>query len=85
MSIGLFRMHLEADSVYAWGPILWKQVRGGDSLCFEPPNLLIVCSKGLIWLIIATLAAVPPVVRLAVLFCALRPLITLSRHRCSCA
>jgi hypothetical protein len=32
MIIGLLRMHLEADSVIAWGRILWKQVRSGGSL-----------------------------------------------------
>jgi hypothetical protein len=42
MIIGLFRMHLETDSVFALGRVLWKQ--------------------GLIWLVVATLAAVPPTV-----------------------
>lgn len=42
MVIGLFRMHLEVESVFALGRILWNQ--------------------GLIWLIVATLAAVPPTV-----------------------
>jgi hypothetical protein len=32
MIIGLHRMHLEADSVFALGRILWKQVRSGGSL-----------------------------------------------------
>jgi len=32
MIIGLLRTHLEADSVFALGRILWKQVRGGGSL-----------------------------------------------------
>jgi len=42
MAIGLFRMHLEVDGVYALWCILWKQ--------------------GLIWIFLATLAAIPPTV-----------------------
>ena len=32
MIIGLLRMHLEVDSVFALGRVLWKQVRSGGSL-----------------------------------------------------
>jgi hypothetical protein len=32
MIVGLVRMHLEVDSVFALGRILWKQVRSGGSL-----------------------------------------------------
>lgn len=33
--VGLFRMqHLQADNVFAWIYILWKQVRIGGSLWF---------------------------------------------------
>ena len=34
----------------------------------ETPNLLTCVHKGLIWLFVATLAAIPPTVRLAVVF-----------------
>jgi hypothetical protein len=34
----------------------------------DAPNLLTSVHKGLIWLVVATLAAVPPTVRLAVVF-----------------
>jgi hypothetical protein len=70
MLIGLFRMRLRAGGAFGLGRFLWSQVRWWK---FSPavilPNLpmLIPVHQGLIWFLIATVAEVPPVVRLAIL------------------
>ena len=71
MLTGLLRMRLKTGSAFGLAHILWKQVRLWQSLlAVILPNLLnyIFVRKGLIWLLLATVAEVPSAVRLAILF-----------------
>ena len=84
MLIGLFRMRTDTGGSFGLGRVLLKQVRFSFTGCDTPKThqaKFLIC-QGLIWLLIATVAEVPPPVSLAV-FCTFFAPIYISRHRCS--
>ena len=70
MLLGLFRMCVRLGGRFALGDFLWKQVGDNSSPSLSYPtfsNGLLAC-EGVIWLLLATAAEVPPMVRLAISF-----------------
>jgi hypothetical protein len=64
MSFGLLRQGFHERSAFGLGRLLWKQVAIGASRwlwCPRSANLLFI-HKGLIWLLVATIAEVLPAV-----------------------
>jgi hypothetical protein len=71
MLLGLFRMCVRLGGRFGLGDFLWKQVGGNSPPSLSYPtfsNALFTC-EGVIWLLLATVAEVPPTVRLSISFC----------------
>ena len=67
MLIGLLRLGFHKPGMYGLGRLMWKQVRVSALLAsrgFLSTNTLPV-RKGIVWLFIATIAEIPPVVSVA--------------------
>jgi hypothetical protein len=63
MLIGLLRLRVQGAGMFGLWRLLWRQV--GSLLAMVPRICQSnVCPKGIIWLLIATAAEVPPTVRL---------------------
>jgi hypothetical protein len=65
--VGLLRMRREGGGFLGLGWLLWKQVRGQHLLQIVVPRSanVIFVQEGVIWILIATIADIFPVVRLA--------------------
>ena len=62
---GLLHFRRDVDGIFSVGRLLWKQVGSGTSAL--PIVFSIYSVQGLIWLFIATVAEVPPMVCLELL------------------
>jgi hypothetical protein len=61
--IGLVRLLHDSGGSFALGRLLWKQVGSGRSYSAVPQfTYLFPLLKGVIWLVIATVAEIPPTV-----------------------
>jgi hypothetical protein len=68
MLLGLLRLRLVSGGAFNMGRFLWRQVRWWQfPLAVTNSLMRISVCQGLIWLLIATVVEVPPVVRLAIL------------------
>lgn len=65
MSFGMLRLGFHERSAFALGRLLWKQVRYRRfrwPWCSPSANILLFIHKGLIWLLVATIAEALPAV-----------------------
>ena len=88
MLIGLLRLRLGAGGTFDLGRLLWNQVRWWlfSLAVIHAISLMgIFTRKGIIWLLIATIAEVPTSVRLAILFHFDLLLIVILPYRRSCS
>jgi hypothetical protein len=69
MLVGLLRLRIGKSGAFGLARILWSQVRWWFFLAVIFPylSLCIFVRKGLIWLLLATVAEVPPTVRVAII------------------
>ena len=78
MLLGLLRMRIRLGGRFGLGDFLWKQVGWFST----PPSLyptfsnVLFTREGVIWLLLATAAEVPPTVRLAIFFALIIQLMT---------
>jgi hypothetical protein len=61
MLVGLLRLRKDG-TLFGLGKLLWKQAGGTHS----PSLIVYIFRKGLVWLFLATVAEVPPVVSLII-------------------
>jgi hypothetical protein len=67
MLIGLLRLHFHEPGVYGLGRLMWRQVRM-FALLVSRASLstdALPVRKGIVWLFLATIAEIPPVVSVA--------------------
>jgi len=64
MLVGLHRLHCHGGGTFRLGRVLWKQVRFylGVVLILSSFTHVLSIPKGVIWLLVAAIAEIPPVV-----------------------
>jgi hypothetical protein len=67
MLIGLLRLRFHEPGVYGLGRLMWRQVRVFALLASRgsPSIDTLPVRKGILWLLLATIAEIPPVVSVA--------------------
>ena len=69
MFIGLFRLRFHERSAFGLGRLMWRQVRVSALLASPSRGSLstdtLPVRKGIVWLFLATIAEIPPVVSVA--------------------
>jgi hypothetical protein len=88
MLIGLLRLRLGAGGAFGLGRVLWNQVRWwlfSLAVIHAISLMRISIRKGIVWLLIATIAEVPTSVRLPILFHIYLLLIVILPYRRSCS
>ena len=64
--VGLLRLRGDGIGTFGVGKLLWKQVGFRSLYCSQSSDMFSFC-KGALWLLVATVAEVPPAVNPAVL------------------
>ena len=62
MLVRLFRWRCDGGGTFGIGGLVWKQVGWRPFRGFDALSLLICFHKGVLWLLLATIAEVPPAV-----------------------